>query len=86
MDDNEPKAVLLQRIYTENLRIFRPPYIKCSAFIKLRPKTRAIFILHLAGFTAKEIRQVLGMTLFSIYHRIARSYIKYPIARRFKKV
>ena len=82
----EPQRLLLQRVYAEKLTIYRPPPIKCQAFIKLKPKTRAIFILHLAGFTGKEIRQVLGMSLFAIYHRIARAYVKYPIARRFKKV
>ena len=77
--------VTVSHVYTEHLRIYKPPPIKCSAFIDLKPKTRAIFILHLAGFTGKEICQVFGISLFAVYRRIARAYVKYPIALRFKK-
>ena len=74
----------VQHAYTENLRIFKPPPIRCEAFVDLRPKQRAIFLLHLTGFKAKEISQLFKVTVFTVYYHIARSYSKYPTALRFK--
>jgi len=79
------KAILIQRVYTERLRIFKPPLIKCEAFIKLRAKQRAVFMLHLTGFKVKTIAQLLNISRFTAYSHIARAYAKYPIALRFKK-
>jgi DNA-binding NarL/FixJ family response regulator len=74
-----------QHAYTEQMRIFKPPPIKCNAFINLKERQRAVFILHLSGFKAFDIAQLFKLSIFTVYSHIARAYAKYPLALRFKK-
>ena len=46
-------------------------------FNRLDPKVRAIFILHLAGFTQREIRKLLITDMNFVNRAIAKAYEEY---------
>ena len=59
----------------------RPKYIN-KPFHLLPLKQRAIFILHLAGFTQREIASLIRTSVSTINYYICRSYEKYNVENR----
>lgn len=62
----------------------KPRYIN-KPFNRLSPKVRAVFILHLAGFSCREIEKLCVTSHMTISRWILRGYIEYPSENVTKK-
>jgi acetyl-CoA carboxylase alpha subunit len=68
--DNELETSVLRHYYTRKL-INKP-------FARLQEKERIVFILHLAGFTQRQIRRNLVTGMNVVNKAIKRGYEEYP--------